>query len=71
MSVNVSAICDHQKGCPLPSNLQSSGGDLQVLADIVAVEHSVDVGEVHFLVGELTALLQDWSEETAMHLVKQ
>lgn len=51
----------------LPSNLQAGGGDLQVLADIVAVEHGVDVGEVDFLVGELTALLQDWTEGTATH----
>lgn len=62
-SVGISAACDGK----LPSNLQAGGGDLQVLADIVAVEHGVDVGQVDFLVGELTALLQDWTEGTAAH----
>lgn len=62
-SVRISAAC----GGKLPSNLQAGGRDLQVLADIVAVEHGVDVGEVDFLVGELTALLQDWTEGTATH----
>lgn len=50
------------KGLHTPSNLQSSGGDLKVLADIVAVKHGIDVGEVNFLVGELTTLLQDWTQ---------
>lgn len=50
------------KGLHTPSNLQSSGGDLKVLADIIAVKHGIDVGEVDFLVGELTTLLQDWTQ---------
>lgn len=38
-------------------HLQPGGGDLKVLADVVAVEHGVDVGEVDFFVRELPTLL--------------
>lgn len=57
-------MSDLTQSCPrrFPhTNLQASGRDLEVLADVVAVEHGVDVGEVDLLVGELTALLQDWT----------
>lgn len=31
--------------------------DLKVLADIITVEHSIDIGQIYFLIGEMTALL--------------
>lgn len=43
--------------CGTQINLESSGRDFEVLADIIAVEHGVDIGEVDFLVGELTTFL--------------
>ena len=42
-----------------PPHLQSTGRDLEILADVVAVQHGVDVAQVHLLVGELTAIFQD------------
>lgn len=38
-------------------HLQSRGRDLKVLADIITVEHSIDIGQIYFLIGEMTALL--------------
>lgn len=38
-------------------HLQPGGGDFKVLADVVAVEHGVDVGQVDFFVRELPTLL--------------
>ena len=53
------------------AHLQAGRGDLQVLADVVAVQHSVDVRKVDLLVGELSTVLQDWLERgTSQFLVK-
>lgn len=64
------AVFPHRTGRKLPTNLQTSGGDLQVLADVVAVEHGVDGGQVDLLVGELTAVFQDWTDRTHGRLKK-
>lgn len=45
------------KSTRMQTYLKSRRGDLEVLADIVAVEHGVDIGEVDLLVSELTTLL--------------
>lgn len=62
-SLRRGSVSDSERGCyssrhvRAPAHLQAGGGDLQVLADVVAVEHGVDVGQVDFLVGELSTLL--------------
>lgn len=43
-------------------DLKPSGWDLEVLANIIAVEHGVDICEVDFFVSELTTFLQDWTK---------
>lgn len=43
------------------AHLQTTGRDLQILADVVAVQHGVDVAQVNLLIRKLTTLFQDYS----------